>query len=897
MKRLLFVFIFIFQILQVNAALNYQRIQFERQFVRNKNFSQKAPASNPTPGTVSKFWVLTTQATYRELQAVCILEGEHTYIFQEIGTYIDGEKANQMLNMFEREGGIRKKLRQKFGVGGNEASEWSPGVDGNSKIFILISDLGDFNAVPYGSFNEGEYDVNGAPVYPIDGYYTILDQLLKSQYDKSNEKEIIYINSNLFKYISDNPNDFNPAYSVLAREYFRMIQTHEGYIKHVIASQSASEEELWIDFGMAGYAEMVALGNFNPLYTQALASKPWTSTIMFENSLGNLDLANVDIAKSALFFRYLDQKYGAGGEDSDLLGKIIADPVSGIDSIASKLTKNIKEIMKEFSIAFYLNDIKVNPLYVIFGLETKGFIHTLTPREEVYNEVTENIQVTPRILMQNKSKLRMGGSVAYRIGKKFWPESYLHFDFTSIDDKAEIFMDIFIYDKGVFKKHTSYTLDKYVKDTDWNELFEKGDELIIIFTDVSNNLKNTDDYLLPWYGQVSGETEEEFTQRLSQFFDSKGRKYKLKFNTANLKIALYPSPFVPDYIHINVVGDGQISAKIKKPPKPDTDEIEIIDIDLIKINNTEYRYGSSFKADQTGRYTAEVTLTMSDNIQVVKNYVFDVYNFELGKNIFVQSLGGSIVLNQSAAKDNRFLLIEDEDYFQLDSMNSENFIATVNFPADKNTGLFRQSGSLLNMVDFIYDNEKEEISAQIQSSGIYRKIQDNTPPEITVIQKERNKILIKTSDISPVTVEIFNKNRKILKTFSNETEIDLSGIDGDLSISAVDYFNNKTTEIFRAPSSAPAVVNFTKIYPNPATDMVNFEIDGVFSNIEVRIYDTSSRFIKKLSDIDFINTGGVFSAMWFLDDNRGRKVSNGVYFYKIMINGKERFEGKMAVIN
>ncbi|MFA5479606.1 MAG: hypothetical protein WC337_06250, partial [Candidatus Muiribacteriota bacterium] len=127
MKRLLFVFIFIFQILQVNAALNYQRIQFERQFVRNKNFSQKAPASNPTPGTVSKFWVLTTQATYRELQAVCILEGEHTYIFQEIGTYIDGEKANQMLNMFEREGGIRKKLRQKFGVGGNEASEWSPG--------------------------------------------------------------------------------------------------------------------------------------------------------------------------------------------------------------------------------------------------------------------------------------------------------------------------------------------------------------------------------------------------------------------------------------------------------------------------------------------------------------------------------------------------------------------------------------------------------------------------------------------------------------------------------------------------------------------------------------------------------------------------------------------------
>jgi len=74
-------------------------------------------------------------------------------------------------------------------------------------------------------------------------------------------------------------------------------------------------------------------------------------------------------------------------------------------------------------------------------------------------------------------------------------------------------------------------------------------------------------------------------------------------------------------------------------------------------------------------------------------------------------------------------------------------------------------------------------------------------------------------------------------------------------------------------------------YPNPfnPSTTINFSIKND-SNVELSIYNLKGQKIKTLAHNDF--TKGPHSIVWNGDDESGKSVSSGIYYYKLKINGK-----------
>jgi len=74
-------------------------------------------------------------------------------------------------------------------------------------------------------------------------------------------------------------------------------------------------------------------------------------------------------------------------------------------------------------------------------------------------------------------------------------------------------------------------------------------------------------------------------------------------------------------------------------------------------------------------------------------------------------------------------------------------------------------------------------------------------------------------------------------------------------------------------------------YPNPfnPSTTINFSIKND-SNVELSIYNLKGQKIKTLAHNDF--TKGSHSIVWNGDDESGKSVSSGIYYYKLKINGK-----------
>ena len=74
-------------------------------------------------------------------------------------------------------------------------------------------------------------------------------------------------------------------------------------------------------------------------------------------------------------------------------------------------------------------------------------------------------------------------------------------------------------------------------------------------------------------------------------------------------------------------------------------------------------------------------------------------------------------------------------------------------------------------------------------------------------------------------------------------------------------------------------------YPNPfnPSTTIEFSIRNS-SHIELSIYNVKGQKIKTLAQNDFIK--GLYSVIWNGDDESGKPVSSGIYYYKLKVNGK-----------
>jgi len=201
-------------------------------------------------------------------------------------------------------------------------SEWSPGIDNEYRITILITKMKDGTG----------------------GYFNSADEYLKVQSSSSNEREMIYLNASYLS--SDRIKEF------LAHEFQHLITFYQkeksrNLVEDVWLNEARSE----IASTLCGYDNTYKGSNLEKRVSEFLQN-PSDSLTEWENK--NSDYGSVD-----LFMQYLVGRYS----ESILTRMMRADTV-GIASINQALeeagaSERFSDIFTNWTVANYVNDCQV----------------------------------------------------------------------------------------------------------------------------------------------------------------------------------------------------------------------------------------------------------------------------------------------------------------------------------------------------------------------------------------------------------------------------------------------------------------------------------------------------------------------------------------------------------
>jgi hypothetical protein len=206
----------------------------------------------------------------------------------------------------------------------------------------------------------------------------------------------------------------------------------------------------------------------------------------------------------------------------------------------------------------------------------------------------------------------------------------------------------------------------------------------------------------------------------------------------------------------------------------------------------------------------------------------------------------------------------------------------------------------------IIDNIPPEISFQIKGKDL--REEDLIPPygEMTVVIRDssgidmRSKInlQVKINDSEPIyLVDNFNYHSGSSTTgeasFPYEEPILVDTI--NFEVFAKDNFGNIGSYDATFRIGEEELLWGVENYPNPMKDKTTIIYYlGREVNVEIKIFTIAGRLVKELHTS--ISRYGINYAEWDGRDERGRKVSNGIYYYMIKPEDEDAFYGKIAVI-
>ncbi len=96
----------------------------------------------------------------------------------------------------------------------------------------------------------------------------------------------------------------------------------------------------------------------------------------------------------------------------------------------------------------------------------------------------------------------------------------------------------------------------------------------------------------------------------------------------------------------------------------------------------------------------------------------------------------------------------------------------------------------------------------------------------------------------------------------------------------------------RLPESLGSQLSFVR--PNPAKGFarISFAVPPAGERVVLKIYDQQGRLVRTL--LEGQRDGGVHRAAWLGEDNRGRRVAGGVYYYRLQVG--DRSESRTIVL-
>ena len=107
---------------------------------------------------------------------------------------------------------------------------------------------------------------------------------------------------------------------------------------------------------------------------------------------------------------------------------------------------------------------------------------------------------------------------------------------------------------------------------------------------------------------------------------------------------------------------------------------------------------------------------------------------------------------------------------------------------------------------------------------------------------------------------------------------------GFKDITGLDYSNNSIASITKLSNLIPEDYSLNQNYPNPfnPTTTIEFGIPKE-ANVKLIIYDLLGEVVNEL--VNDYKQAGVYKVNWNSNDNNGRILSSGVYFYELKVSG------------
>jgi len=212
------------------------------------------------------------------------------------------------------------------------------------------------------------------------------------------------------------------------------------------------------------------------------------------------------------------------------------------------------------------------------------------------------------------------------------------------------------------------------------------------------------------------------------------------------------------------------------------------------------------------------------------------------------------------------------------------------------------------------------ITAQIGGLGNFSLMADVKPPQsIRLLPTDKAKLddpapLIEGSFADEgsglsedlITLSIDGQVQSDVKldssgNFSYQVKKPLAKGDHQIEVAVSDLAGNTTRAAFSVTAPGPFAIDQLVSYPNPSRgDAVwfNYNIQQKADEIKLKITDSSGDKVAEFDSMDFSSLGSG-KIRWDLTNEEGKKVSNGVYFYKMEAtkNGKTfKARGKLAVL-
>jgi hypothetical protein len=274
--------------------------------------------------TVSGFWAYNfVTDSYYFVNATKVAEGDHCYVYLEQGQSLSAATVTEIVNEFDN--AIYAGDTTAFG------SEPDPGVDGDSKIYLLLLDIKDgFN----GTSN---------PTY-IAGYYDPENEYIQDQFSYTNLKEMFFMDI----YPADpGTTDF---YATIAHEFQHMIHWEQKtHLQNL-------NDDTWLDESMSTVAR-----TYCGLGTDTVDTLSSISLLtLYEErpfySLTNWDSTVYSYAVAYMWAQYFKDRFDPGGGAHTIFWWMIHNDRTGINSVNTALTdigsgKNFTGTFRDWTVA------------------------------------------------------------------------------------------------------------------------------------------------------------------------------------------------------------------------------------------------------------------------------------------------------------------------------------------------------------------------------------------------------------------------------------------------------------------------------------------------------------------------------------------------------------------